>query len=67
MHYGKAIKKKLIDAGLDQTWLAKELGLSDQAVSFMCSRRHLNTKKLHEVCNLLNISVMSMMVEGNPE
>lgn len=67
MHYGKAIEKKLNDAGLGQTWLAKQLGISRQAVSFMCSQKHLNTAKLHKVCDLLGVTVMSMMIEGNPE
>lgn len=65
MHYGKAIKKKLIDDGLSQIWLAKQLGISVQAVSFMCSQRHLNTKKLHLVCDILGITVMSLMIEGD--
>jgi len=65
MHYGKAIRKKLIDADKDQTWLADGLGVTKQAVSFMCSQRHLNTSKLHKVCDLLGVTVMSMMIEGN--
>ena len=63
MHYGKAIKKQLIDADKDQVWLAKELGITRQAVNNMCSREHINTSKLHKVCKVLNVTVLSLMVK----
>lgn len=65
MHYGNAIRKKLIDDGLDQTWLAKELGVSRQAVHFMCSKRHINTARLHEICQALDTTVMDLLVKEN--
>ncbi len=64
MHYGKAIRKKLIDADKDQTWLADELGVTRQAVHFMCSQKHLNTAKLQKVCDILGVTVMSLMIDG---
>lgn len=67
MHYGKAIQNKLINADLDQVWLAKKLGTTRQAVSFMCSRKHINTAKLHRVCDLLGISIMALMIEGSTD
>jgi len=63
MHYGKAIRKRLIDVEKDQVWLAKELGITRQAVNFMCSKQHINTAKLHKVCDVLGVSVMSLMVK----
>ena len=62
MHFGKAIRKKLIDADQSITWLAGETGVTRSAMSQTCSRRHINTSRLRPICDALDLTVLEMLL-----
>jgi len=64
MHFGKAIKIALVKHDKSQVWLAKELGISRQAVSAMVGSESGNTQTLFKIAKLLNIQTSELMALG---
>lgn len=64
MHFGKAIRIALIKKDKTQTWLAEELGISRQAVSYMIKSESGNTSTLGKVANLLGMEVSELVQLG---
>lgn len=53
---GKKIKKFLTDNGIKQTYLAKETGLSDSAISDICNNdRRIDCIEYSKICRALNV------------
>lgn len=64
---GKKIKAYLNEKGIKQTFLAKETGLSDSAVSDICnSDRKIDCVEYYKICRALGVP-MSFFFEGIEE
>lgn len=53
---GERLKKALQDADLTQVELAEKLGISQQAVQFICSGRTKHSKHIEKIAKILNVS-----------
>lgn len=53
---GKRLQKALDDAGMTQAQLAERLGISQQAVQFICSGRTKNSKHTGRIAEILGVT-----------
>lgn len=64
---GKKIKEYLAEKGIKQTFLAKETGLSDSAISDICNNdRRIECTEYYKICKALNVS-MDYFMEDREE
>lgn len=58
------IKEVLIEKGISQTWLAKQLGKSFSMVNGYCSNRHQpNLTTLQRIAEIVNVDLMDLITD----
>ena len=59
------IKEVLVQKGLKQIWLSKELGKSYNMVrSYTTNRRQPSVETLYKIADILNISVKDLLIDN---
>lgn len=58
------IKSVLIEKGISQTWLAKQLNKSFSMVNaYACNRIQPNLDTLHQIAEILNVDLKDLITE----
>ncbi len=59
------IKEVLVQKGLKQIWLSKELGKSyNMVISYTTNRRQPSVEVLYKIADILNISVKDLLIDN---
>ncbi|QXP72896.1 helix-turn-helix transcriptional regulator [Tenacibaculum sp. AHE15PA] len=59
------IKEVLVQKGLKQIWLSKELGKSyNMVLSYSTNRRQPSVETLYKIADILNISVKDLLIDN---
>ncbi len=59
------IKEVLVQKGLKQIWLSKELGKSyNMVLSYTTNRRQPSVETLYKIADILNISVKDLLIDN---
>ena len=59
------IKEVLVQKGLKQIWLSKELGKSyNMVLSYTTNRRQPSLETLYKIADILNISVKDLLIDN---
>ena len=59
------IKEVLVQKGLKQIWLSKELGKSyNMVLSYTTNRRQPSVEVLYKIADILNISVKDLLIDN---
>ena len=65
---GKKIKEYLAEKGIKQTFLAKETGLSDSAISDICNNdRRIECTEYYKICKALNVPLEHFLADIEEE
>lgn len=64
MNLSKSIKVSLAKNGKTQAWLAREVYVSDNAISKMCTTNKINSERLQEICKVLDLKVSEFIALG---
>lgn len=64
MDFGKTLSRVQEQRGVRSAELARRLGVSRQAVSYLASRRDAKISTLLECCEALGVSYQTFMREG---
>jgi transcriptional regulator with XRE-family HTH domain len=62
------IKDVLVQKGLKQIWLSKELGKSyNMVISYTTNRRQPSVETLYKIADILNISVKELLIDNKKQ
>ena len=62
------IKDVLVQKGLKQIWLSKELGKSyNMVLSYTTNRRQPSVETLYKIADILNISVKDLLIDNKTQ
>ena len=62
------IKDVLVQKGLKQIWLSKELGKSyNMVLSYTTNRRQPSVETLYKIADILNISVKDLLIDNKKQ
>lgn len=64
MNTGKAVKIALLKADKDQSWLARELGVTRQNVSYICLSKSSNTSTLSDIAKIFGMKTSELIALG---
>lgn len=62
------IKEVLVQKGLKQIWLSKELGKSyNMVLSYTTNRRQPSVETLYKIADILDISVKDLLIDNKTQ
>ena len=62
-HYGKEVKKKLIEKGLNQRYIAEKIGLSANGLSNALNRDNISLLQMQRIAESLNCKLVIELQE----
>ena len=64
MHIGQKIKRLMEDRGILQSHMAKRIGISTTGMANIFLTEHINTKRLIQICEEMNVSILEFFDES---
>lgn len=65
--FGKEVRKKCIDLGVTQHYVAESIGLSDNGLSNALNRANLGLLQMQKIANALNCELKIQLVPKESE